>query len=136
MSEQFLEDPINDKNIYGTKEAKTGNQEPKSDAKTGRLVKSILDGSILNWENVARYLPFLIFLTFIALIYIANSYMAQKTYRQIELTKNEIKELRSKHIAVKSELMYKSKQTEVAKRVEDLGLEESKVPPRIIKIKK
>ncbi len=109
---------------------------PLKENKTGRYVRSFLDGSILTWENVVRFMPFIFFLTFLAIIYIANSYIAQKTFREIEIMKAEIKELRSEHISLKSELMYRSKQSEVARRLENTGLKESVVPPEVIVVEK
>ncbi len=50
---------------------------------------------------------------------------------------SELKELRSKKIAVESELMYISKQSVVAEMVEEanLGLEESVEPPYKITVR-
>lgn len=111
-------------------------QRPLKENKAGRSVRSFLDGSLLTWENVVRFMPFIFFLTFLAIIYIANSYVAQKTFREIEFMKAEIKELRSEHISLKSELMYRSKQSEIARRLENTGLKESVAPPEVIVVEK
>ena len=71
-----------------------------------------------------------------AILYIGNSYIAQRTFKNIEELKSELKELRSQHISIKSELMIMSKQSEVAKRVAPFGLHESVVPPKIIALEK
>ena len=110
-------------------------QKASKDFRAVKVARSFLDGSILTWDNITRIMPFLFFLTFIAILYIGNSYIAQKTFRKIENMKSELKELRSEHISIKSELMLMSKQSEVAKRVSPYGLSESVVPPKIILIK-
>jgi hypothetical protein len=56
--------------------------------------------------------------------------------REIDALSNELKELRSEYIATKSELMFKSKQSQVAKLVDPLGIKESLYPPVKIKVTK
>jgi len=77
-------------------------------------------------------MPFVFFMTLLALIYIANSYYAERTIREIDATGKEIKELRSEFISVQSDLMMKSKQTEVLNAVSGLGLKQSLQPPKKI----
>lgn len=125
---QFIENPKEEPR----KEPK---QKAAKEYKAAKFARSFLDGSLLTWKNVSRLMPFLFFLTFLAILYIGNNYVAQRTFRKIENLKNELKELRSQHISIKSELMQMSKQSEVAKRVESYGLFESVVPPKIILIK-
>lgn len=80
--------------------------------------------------------PFTIFLTILALLYISNTFYAEKTIRKIYDTKKELKELRFEFLTNKSELMHRSKQSEVAKSVSVLGLKESRTPPFKIIINK
>lgn len=90
---------------------------------------------LLHQENFIHALPFIFFISTLALIYISNSYYAEKTIREIDKANNELKELRSEFISVKSDLMMKSKQSEVAKSVAAMGLKESVVPPKKILVK-
>lgn len=113
-----------------TEEEKTKNK--KFNQKENALVKfifSFFSGTILTREKVVKALPFLFFLTLLAVIYITNSYYAERTIRKIEKTKAELKELRTEHISVKSELMFKSKQSEVAAKLIQYGIKESVIPP-------
>lgn len=80
-------------------------------------------------EMLLRIMPFVMFLTFIGLLYIANSYYSERTLREIDRVTKEIKELKPEYISTKSELMIKSNQSQVAKAVEPIGLKESNVPP-------
>jgi len=91
---------------------------------------------LLDKETLVKVLPFIFFLTLLAIVYIANSYYAEKKIREIDALNNELKELRSEYIATKSELMFKSKQSQVAKLVEPLGIKESVYPPVKIKVTK
>jgi hypothetical protein len=83
-------------------------------------------------EVVVTFLPYIFFLFLLAIIYIGNSYFAEKTVREVEKATQEIKELRSEFISGKSELMFLSKQSEVARNVASLGLKESLTSPKKI----
>ena len=54
--------------------------------------------------------------------------------REFNKTTNQLKELRSEYISTTSELMFASKQSEVAKSAEKLGLREPIVPPTKIEV--
>ncbi len=79
-----------------------------------------------------QIMPFMFFLTGLAIVYIANSYMAEKTIRDIDKTQKDIKEMRAEYISAKTELMVKSKQTEVATALAPYGIKESVVAPKKI----
>ncbi len=119
------------KNVEFTEDTKR--QEPKKG-----VFRSFMDGSILADKLIIKQLPFILFLTFLALIYIGNRYRAEKIVRETSHLKREMKELSAESITTSAELMYKSAKTQVLKAVKDnnLGLEESRVPPRKIVIDK
>ncbi|MGE5382456.1 MAG: FtsL-like putative cell division protein [Omnitrophica WOR_2 bacterium] len=94
-----------------------------------KSLASVLDGSFLTRENLLRQIPFIIFITFLGIIYIANSYNAEKTIIEISRTKKELEELRYEYITTKSSLMFQSKQSEVAYRLSTSQVKESTVPP-------
>ncbi len=97
-----------------------------------RNVGSVLTGAFLSKERAVRSLPFIFFITFITLLYIANGYYAEGQIRKQNSLTNQLKELRSEFIISKSELSDLSKQSEVAKRLENTGVKESVEPPRKI----
>ena len=90
---------------------------------------NIIIGEFFSRDSFFKTIPFLGYLTIIAIVYISNTYYAEKTFRQIEKTKIELKELRFQYISSKSELMFYSKQTEIAKRVINKGLKVTTIPP-------
>jgi hypothetical protein len=100
-----------------------------------RNVGSVLTGAFLSKEKAVKALPFIFFLTLVTLLYIANGYYAEGQIRKQNKLTNELKELRSEFIISKSELSDLSKQSEVAKRLETLGVKESVEPPRKIVVK-
>lgn len=128
--------PITVKNA-GKKEKITEEKAKKSGGSFAKPLLSVISGNIFAKEEVVKHLPYVLFLAFIALLYIANGYYAEGTVRQLNREGNELKELRSEYITAKSDLMYVSKQSEVAAMSEkkNLGLKESLVPPRKIVVK-
>lgn len=111
-------------------------QQPKSErsSKSVKGVKDVLSGNFLSKESVVNVLPYVFFLTFLGICYIANGYQAEKLVRRLYKTTNEIKELRSEYITNKSDLMYISKQSQVARATKNLGLRELMSPPKKIVI--
>lgn len=77
-------------------------------------------------------MPFLLFLAFLAIIYIGNSYYAEKNIRKIERMQKELRELSYKHISTKAKLMQQGRQSKVASILEKKGIRESTVPPKKI----
>jgi hypothetical protein len=80
-------------------------------------------------EAVISLLPFLLFLVGLGLLQIANGYYTESIVRKIDKTGKEIKELQTEFITGRSELMFNTNQSQVAKMVEPLGLKESRTAP-------
>jgi len=83
-----------------------------------------------------QYLPKILFVVFLSLIYISNTHYADKTTRTIEKTESEVEDLRADFTTLKADVMFASKQSEVARRVKQLGLEESLKPPFKVVVEK
>jgi hypothetical protein len=71
---------------------------------------------------ILKNLPFVLFLSFLTIIYIANAHYAEKQVRQIQALQSEVKELKRQYNSLKSDIMYKSRLAEVGENVEALGL--------------
>jgi hypothetical protein len=100
--------------------------------KAGKMTKGIhgvIGGDLLSNHAVLRNLPFLIFLATLAMFYIGNTYYSEKTFKEIEKIKNELKELRYQSITAKARMLDVCKQTEIAKKVELLGIKGTTTPP-------
>jgi len=87
----------------------------------------------LNYQWILRNFPFFLFLSVLAVVYIYNGHYADKTTRNINVLNKEIDELTYEYKTLKSEVMFRSKQSELAKAVEPLGLKELVIPPILIK---
>src|SRR5689334_17569847 len=76
-----------------------------------------------------QYLPKILFVLVLGLIYISNTHYAEKTTRAINAAQNEVEDLRADFTTLKSDLVFAGKQSEVARRVKSFGLKESLKPP-------
>jgi hypothetical protein len=106
--------------------------KPSKTVKKGVLAKGlskIFGGAFLSDDRAVQHMPFVMFLGLLAILYIANGYYADDKIREVNKVTNQIKELRTEFISSKSDLMFVSKQSEVAKAVEPLGLKEPVVAP-------
>jgi predicted membrane protein len=88
---------------------------------------------ILNYQSIVKQVPFFLFLALLAVVYIYNGHYADKTIRNINQTAKEVKELQYEYKTVKSEVMFRSKQSELARAVEPLGLKELTIAPVVLK---
>lgn len=87
---------------------------------------------LLNYQSIVKQVPFFLFLAVLAVLYIYNGHYADKTIRNINRTSREVKELQYEYKTVKSEVMFRSKQSELVKVVEPLGLKEMTEAPVVL----
>ncbi|MEO9020926.1 MAG: FtsL-like putative cell division protein [Ginsengibacter sp.] len=82
---------------------------------------------------IVKNIPFYFFIAAITLIYIANGHYADKAMRQINTTEKHLKEMEYEFKTAKQDVIFRSKESELAKAVEPLGLKQLLIPPmRII----
>ncbi len=87
---------------------------------------------LLNYQSVVKQIPFFLFLSVLAVIYIYNGHHADGLAREIGKTTRELKELQYEYKTVKGEVLFRSKQSELVKAVAPLGLEELTAAPIIL----
>lgn len=118
--------PVQEQEVAPKKESRNINSARK-------YVRYLNVFGIFTKDMTMKIMPYILFLTGIALVYIANSYYSEKTIRDIDKVTKELKTLRTEYITGKSELMFVSKQSEVAKAVAGQGIKESvEAPGKII----
>lgn len=86
----------------------------------------------LNYQWIVKNFPFFLFLSLLAVIYIYNGHYADKTVRDINTVNKELDELHYEYKTLKSEVMFRSKQSELSKAVEQYGLKEILAPPVVL----
>ena len=92
--------------------------------------------SILNYQWIVMNISFFLFLAFLAILYIANGHLSDKTIRKINTTQKELKELQFEYKTAKAELMYRSEAAQIEKAVAPYGLVVAKEMPIRIPLEK
>jgi hypothetical protein len=87
---------------------------------------------LLNYQSIVRQIPFFLFLAALAVVYIYNGHMADKTIRAISRTERDLKELQFEYKTVKGDVLFRSKQSELIQAVEPLGLKELTAAPVVL----
>jgi hypothetical protein len=87
---------------------------------------------LFNYKWVVKNIPFFLFLAFLAVLYIYNGHLADKLTRKSAVTEKHIKELQYEYKTVKSEVIFRSKASELVRAVEPLGLKELDKPPVVL----
>lgn len=105
--------------------------EEKADA-TRTFFQSLFSSDRFSSDAFLRYIPFIVFVGLLAIIYIANRHYAERTVREIDRLGREVKEMNWDYKSLSADLMKLTTQTEIAKRVDSLGLKERTAPPKKI----
>ena len=79
---------------------------------------------ILYQRWIVRNTPFFLFIAVLMIFYIANGHYADKTMRKINATEKRLKEMEYEFKTLKREVIFRSKESELARAVEPLGLKE------------
>jgi cell division protein FtsL len=88
---------------------------------------------LISYRWILKNLLFFLFLTLLAVLYIANGHTADNTIRDINVTAKEVKELQYEYKSLKSEEMYKSRESEIVEAATPLGLKiSSEQPMRLV----
>jgi hypothetical protein len=99
------------------------------------LFTKFLANGFVTTDEATRALPFVLFLAMLGMIYIGNRHLAEKNVRDIDKLAKEVRELNWEYKVTKADLAYKSTLSEVAKRVDTLGIRESIQPAQKITVK-
>ena len=117
-----------------------GANKYKGSEGSGKSLFSFIENILrlpVSFENgvPVRYLPKVLFVALVLTIYIGNTHYADNSLRRIDRLKVEVEDLRADYTTLKSDYMFASKQSEIAKSIEKLDLKESLEPPKKIVIK-
>jgi hypothetical protein len=82
---------------------------------------------------VLKNLPYVLFLGFLTVVYIANTHFAERQVREIQTLQREVKELKRQYNSLKSDLMFESRLSEIGEEVAVMGLKKSAGRVKIIK---
>lgn len=98
------------------------------------FLTQFMSKGFLSTESATKALPFVLYVAFLGMLYIANRHLSEKNLRAIDKLSKEVKELNWDYKSTKAELAYKSTLTEVAKRADTLGVKIPVEPPQKLTI--
>jgi len=87
-------------------------------------------------DRLIQNIPFFLLVTLLGILYIANAHYHLQLDRKIDAKEAQLKQMGWEYMTLKSQVMYESKQSEVAKKVSAMGLKPLVEPPKIIEIAK
>ena len=86
---------------------------------------------LFSYRWMVKNVPFFLFLSLLAVIYIYNGHYADKTARDINKVNSDLREMQYEYKTLKSDVMFMEKQSAMAK-AEPFGLKEIMAPPVMI----
>ncbi len=98
-------------------------------------ILDILKGKFLISGDAPKNWLFIIFASFLATVMIASSHSADKKVHQIAALNEEVKELRSEFVDMRSDMQRLKLESTITQIVGEKGLYPSEVPPKKIRIK-
>lgn len=94
--------------------------------------------NVFEWfdrDQIVRNIPFILYVTVLVMFYIANTYYAERLIRQTDKARAALRERSAEFVSTRSQMMFETQQSEVAKSTASVGLVESKEPPHKLIIK-
>lgn len=95
--------------------------------------KSIFTG-LFSYEWILKNLVFFLFLSLLAVVYIANGHWADNMLRDINATEKKVKDLQYQYKSLKGEEINKSRENVIVESVTPLGLKISQDLPAHISL--
>lgn len=89
---------------------------------------------LLNYQLVVKQVPFFLFLSVLAVVYIYNGHYADKLIRRTTKASNELKDLQGEYKSVTGDVLLRSRQSEMIETVKPLGLEQPAEYPFVLLI--
>ncbi len=86
----------------------------------------------MNYQSVVKQVPYLLFLSLLAVVYIYNGHNADKLVRRTSKASRELKDLQSEYKSVTGDVLLRSRQSELVEAVKPLGLQELTTEPTIL----
>jgi hypothetical protein len=123
-----IEEPeINNETI----EKKTDKVERHKEVKKSSIA-AVLEGDILVKEGFVKLFPFLMYVVFLLMLCIANTYIAEDVNREIAKLNKMEESLHVEYVYYKSEITKSTTQSNLVKKLAKKGIKESVVPLRKI----
>lgn len=99
------------------------NEKPQASSnKLFGSVKDYIDNQKLTRTTLTEQLPFLLYLAFFAIVYIANQYHAERLVNEVKQLEKQRSEKRAEYISAASDLMKVTRQSEVIELLKEKNI--------------
>ncbi len=109
-------------------------ESAKSKGAFSRGFFAVLNGSFLTRDYVQANLGFIVFLVGVMICLIGYGYFAESNMKEMVSSEAELQELKARNLAIHARLEQLKQQSQIARSIADMGLEESTNPPTIIRV--
>ncbi|MCP4521119.1 MAG: hypothetical protein GY827_05455 [Cytophagales bacterium] len=127
----------NEERLFDDDELESGEGEEKKRKGLFSFLTSFFDvEKFLGVGVPVRFLPYVFYVLILGIIHIAGLHYLDRIKKDQVKLKSQVEELRADYTTLKASYMYKSKKSQVRKRVTKLGLIEGSRPPYKIVVEK
>ena len=112
-------------------EEKPQEEKPSKKAKKNGLI-TVLGGDLLVNEGFLKMFPFLMYVVFLLMLCIANTYIAEDVNREIARLNKQEESLHVEYVYYNSEITKYTTQSNLVRKLDKKGIKESVVPLRKI----
>ena len=102
----------------------------------GSFFNNYLGGDVFSKKTVIKQLPFVLYVVFLLMLYITNTYIAEDINREVLVKSKLLEDRHVEYVYNKSEITRMTKQSELAKILKNRGIKESVEPLKKIVVKK
>lgn len=114
-------------NTYKSQESQPTTR--KKSKRVSRQMQSFLDGSFLAKGSFASWIPYIVFLAVLGLIYIKNNYTAERNIRELNKLNQELIELHYDYIQMKSVVNLSTQPSTLEGELKEFGIKRLERPP-------
>ena len=118
--------------IKEKEEVKAEKSKPTQASLFTRLEDKLTFEGIFVQENYSKYLLKFVWVICLGIVYIYNSHVSERFSREREKLGKLIEDLRTHYTTLHADLMFESKESEVAKNVIEIGLTDNTAPKKVI----
>lgn len=104
--------------------------------KKGSFFNNYLGGDVFSKKTVINQLPFVLYVVFLLMLYITNTYIAEDINREVLTKTKQLEDRHVEYVYNKSEITRMTKQSELARRLKNKGIKESVEPLKKITVNK
>ena len=113
-----------------------GADKPVGQGKKASALTQILNGEFLTKSFVLNNLPYIFFILFLLMVFVAKGYYVKQLNDDIKMNQTEFNQNAADFIDQKTELEDETKRYKLLERLKERGLKESLNATKVIRVKK